>query len=793
MKTRQRKLAYLLKQLGWLSVCFALSVFAQDEPDFALDGEAFPFSSGAYDGMVGGTVWYDEDKDGLQNSDPRLERGFDKVKVELLDDSDKVIATTYTDGSGFYLFDTVDAGNYRVRITEPDDCRLSPPNADSNNQDTLDSDFNESTGTTDVFTINSASSMNYSVDAGLICNEAPAITTTAADDEIKIDVAGAATINVLDNDILSSGVSELTIVSSDAIDTVEVVNDTLVIRDAQNPGQFTIRYRVRCIDGSSSEGVVNLNLDFPPPPPVLTARDDTVIMKVGESINFDPMENDTITSDFSRIQILSTNVPALVLFKHSGPLVIRAVTEVGNYEVEYQLTSTTGTTSRATVNVVVEPNPNNNLNPSKFIFPQVQGGCTHTITNTHDEAVDVNVVITQWSFQGIKIGSLQAGETKVFNMPSYWDTDPKVWNYITVTLPGRTNWGDWITFYSPKYCHSTLFDGKTAPPPRNVEVTTPRTIYGCVVPISRWNSTSVWITEPTTTDYADSYRTYDQWGRLMGQESNGFIGEGWLTFQWGMEGPVPYSGIPTPRLAYYVSRIVNGVESPALQCQHNPDHNTPIALDLNNDGRVSRVKGEFSFDFTGEGEPEIVSEWFGPNEGILIDARIGDHISGQHLFGDLGGRYLDGYQRLAQWDLNKDSWVQGGELSNLGLWIDTNSNAKLDKGEIKSLAEFGIIRLSTQHKGDYLSRAQLENGQSIIMEDVFFEPAFVSSNTVSASSLLAAGSNTVSQALRMTKSTPFSTLRIGWIMALLLLCVGCLMAIYLQSLTTDRQKSIIKK
>lgn len=716
----------------------AQPLMAQDPPDFALDGDSFSFTSGAYDGKLGGTCWFDADKDGLQSTDTQVERGYEGVLVELLDSSNQSIATTYTDGSGFYVFDRLDAGNYRVKVTQPEGCRLSPPNVDGNNQDTRDSDFNESTATTDLLEINAAQSMNFSVDAGLICNEEPEFVTKAVDDTLVVDAAGAAILPVLDNDILHSPLTELKLLSSDTPDAVEVVNNTLVMRSATTPGSYQIRYQILCADGTISEASVNLTLDFPPPLPVLTARDDIIIMKIGESVSLDVMENDVITTDFSEINILSSNVPASVTYRDEHrkivPLQVRAPTAEGHYQIEYELIGTgKAQVSRAYVHVIIEPNTTLNLAPPAFVTPDGIVGCPQHFENKEGQAVDVYLVFPRWNHAIQKMGTIPAGERRTFEMPSYFHVRTPEWDFAILVPAGEPpSWSNMLQNYLPYSCNSTLSGHLIDPPPRVVPATDPITIYGCTVYDEsfslEWNR-RVFIAERSMTDWADSYKFYDQHGNHFQTVSGGSDATPIYrtikreTYQWGHD----FAAVTlesTTQLVYYVSRVVNGIESPALACYHNPWYTTPIALDLNTDGKVERLKGKFTFDFNGDGELETVGEWFGPQEGILIDRRVGDHISGQHLFGDLGGRFADGYHRLQQLDTNQDGYIQGDELVNLGVWIDANSNARLDTGEVQPLSTIGVTRLNTQHNGDYLSHAFLKNGRRLLMEDVFFPPYF---------------------------------------------------------------------
>ena len=66
-------------------------------------------------GAIGNYVWVDENSDGFQDEG---ERGIPNVLVQLEDNEGSVIATTYTDASGHYLFPNLEAENYYVDIDD---------------------------------------------------------------------------------------------------------------------------------------------------------------------------------------------------------------------------------------------------------------------------------------------------------------------------------------------------------------------------------------------------------------------------------------------------------------------------------------------------------------------------------------------------------------------------------------------------------------------------------------------------------------------------------------------------
>ena len=168
---------------------------------------------------------------------------------------------------------------------------------------------------------------------------------------------------------------------------------------------------------------------------------------------------------------------------------------------------------------------------------------------------------------------------------------------------------------------------------------------------------------------------------------------------------------------FYVSAVENGVESNLVACPRRAI--SPIALDVDDSGAVEYVRGEFSFDLTGDGTAEELMAWFGPEEGILISKDFGDEISGEHLFGNQNGEYQDGFAKLGKLDLNKDRIISGDELAGLAIWTDRNSNTRVDEGEISSIASHRIVSLAVDHY-KFFARAALENGDTMIMQDLWF-------------------------------------------------------------------------
>jgi hypothetical protein len=179
---------------------------------------------------------------------------------------------------------------------------------------------------------------------------------------------------------------------------------------------------------------------------------------------------------------------------------------------------------------------------------------------------------------------------------------------------------------------------------------------------------------------------------------------------------------------------------------------SPIALDLDGDGKIAttgvstskerkslagdQLGKTVSFDIDGDGKKDQVEWLHGAGDGMLVDdhdggatqAMNGDGaIDGKRLFGDEGGKYGNGYQKLARYDADHDGKLTGKELEGLKVWQDKGSDARVGKGELKSLKELGVSEIDvTMHteknqRGENLMRAGFtQNGRRKMTEDVWF-------------------------------------------------------------------------
>ncbi|MCP1602208.1 calcium-binding protein [Pseudomonas citronellolis] len=174
---------------------------------------------------------------------------------------------------------------------------------------------------------------------------------------------------------------------------------------------------------------------------------------------------------------------------------------------------------------------------------------------------------------------------------------------------------------------------------------------------------------------------------------------------------------------------------------------SPLILDLDGDGVETLGKDAgIHFDHDGNGFAEL-SGWVGKDDGLLVLDRNGNGEidDGSELFGnntDLadGGKATNGFLALADLDSNGDGWIDAGDeaFSQLRVWKDSNSNGKVDEGELLTLEDAGVGKLSTgfssQNKVDEHGNKILQqggyvdlNGDTQAMDDVWF--TFDSANT----------------------------------------------------------------
>ena len=118
---------------------------------------------------IGDFVWMDNDGDGIQDAG---EAGVAGVVISLFNSSDVLVASTISDARGFYRFDRVNPGQYRIGVTTPPGTIVTLINQGGN--DAADNDINTTglyAGRTDLITLTTGQTIS-NVDIGLFITDA---------------------------------------------------------------------------------------------------------------------------------------------------------------------------------------------------------------------------------------------------------------------------------------------------------------------------------------------------------------------------------------------------------------------------------------------------------------------------------------------------------------------------------------------------------------------------------------------------------------------------------------------
>jgi hypothetical protein len=212
----------------------------------------------------------------------------------------------------------------------------------------------------------------------------------------------------------------------------------------------------------------------------------------------------------------------------------------------------------------------------------------------------------------------------------------------------------------------------------------------------------------------------------------------------------------TTQLQALRSSQVQAIQTSALSAlaSSNIGFLTPLALDLDGNGvrTLSSITGAV-FDVNADGRAENVG-WLSTSDAWLALDRNGNGLidDGSELFGSGtsmpdGSKALDGFAALRVLDINHDGVIDGrdGAFASLSVWVDANSNAKTDAGELRRLSQAGIESLSLVAKptaiidqgnliglmGTYTTT----DGQKHEMADVWLSASAVGARVVDLSAL----------------------------------------------------------
>ena len=153
---------------------------------------------------------------------------------------------------------------------------------------------------------------------------------------------------------------------------------------------------------------------------------------------------------------------------------------------------------------------------------------------------------------------------------------------------------------------------------------------------------------------------------------------------------------------------------------------SPVSLIL--DDKISDVNklpvSLSKFRLSAESDENDKVVWYGSKAvGILVwkpEVKLYKNLTGEDLFGTwtFGKKWKNGYEALASLDKNKDGWLRSEELEGIQVWVDQNSDAKVDPGEMFTLGAFEITGIATNGKS---SLKNLLYGVDFILNDEGFE------------------------------------------------------------------------
>ena len=124
---------------------------------------------------VGDFVWFDTDRNGLQNNG---EAGVPGVTVRLLDPLGAIVQTQLTSSTGSYLFDGLNPGTYAIEFVLTgggSGGSYAFTTARTGSDVSIDSDADQSTGRSLQFTLMAGDALR-TIDAGVVTNTAPTTT-----------------------------------------------------------------------------------------------------------------------------------------------------------------------------------------------------------------------------------------------------------------------------------------------------------------------------------------------------------------------------------------------------------------------------------------------------------------------------------------------------------------------------------------------------------------------------------------------------------------------------------------
>jgi hypothetical protein len=152
----------------------------------------------------------------------------------------------------------------------------------------------------------------------------------------------------------------------------------------------------------------------------------------------------------------------------------------------------------------------------------------------------------------------------------------------------------------------------------------------------------------------------------------------------------------------------------------------PIVIDLDGDGLdlVSRKKSHARFDMDGDGRTDDTG-WVGRGDGLLVIDRNNDGLvnsASEISFLTDDPQATSDLDALSALDSNRDGKLTSADarFGELKIWVDANRNGVSDEGELKTLAQHGIVEFGLSGRA---TEESVKLGKNVVLATATFKRA----------------------------------------------------------------------
>lgn len=159
----------------------------------------------------------------------------------------------------------------------------------------------------------------------------------------------------------------------------------------------------------------------------------------------------------------------------------------------------------------------------------------------------------------------------------------------------------------------------------------------------------------------------------------------------------------------------------------------PIVIDLDGDGLdlVSRKKSHTRFDMDGDGRVDRTG-WVGRGDGLLVIDRNNDGLitgASEISFLTDDPQATSDLDALTALDSNNDGKLTSADarFGELKIWVDANRNGRSDTGELKTLADHGIVEFGLTGRA---TEESAKLGKNVVLATATFKRADATVGTI---------------------------------------------------------------